>query len=236
MAGESDLVLADLTEQNANVMWELGVACGLKKRFILVATSSEPKDIPFDLRSYFIHIYPDNPKQAVWKALSNTAQSYISKPIIGGPVAEALGRDVVHYGEPLFWKHAAAIVTDNVLILIAIQLIDVAFSIDLMNTNDKQSVPLYYRSIFVLFFLSTWIYGATPGKFVMKLRVVDSLGEKPGFFRTLWRTLAYFLDIITMYVGFLMALFGPQYRTLHDRVSGTAVISNDIRQKNSSSI
>ena len=49
------VVLADLTDQNPNVFYELGVRHTLKDRTILVAQKSE--DIPFDLRGYAYHIY-----------------------------------------------------------------------------------------------------------------------------------------------------------------------------------
>ncbi len=52
---DSYLVLADLTDQNPNVFYELGVRHALKERTILIAQKKE--DIPSDLRSYAYHIY-----------------------------------------------------------------------------------------------------------------------------------------------------------------------------------
>lgn len=49
------VVLADLTDQNPNVFYELGVRHALKNRTILVAQNRS--DIPFDLRSYANHVY-----------------------------------------------------------------------------------------------------------------------------------------------------------------------------------
>lgn len=52
---ESYVVLADLSDHNANVFYELGVRHSLKDRTILIAQREE--DIPFDLRAYAFHIY-----------------------------------------------------------------------------------------------------------------------------------------------------------------------------------
>lgn len=49
------VVLADLTDRNANVFYELGVRHTLKDRTILVAQKKE--DIPFDLLAYAYHVY-----------------------------------------------------------------------------------------------------------------------------------------------------------------------------------
>ena len=55
---ESWVVLADLTDQNPNVFYELGIRHSLGPRTILVA--QQRRDIPFDLRSYASHTYEWN--------------------------------------------------------------------------------------------------------------------------------------------------------------------------------
>lgn len=52
---DSHVVLADLTDRNANVFYELGVRHTLKDRSILIAQRQE--DIPFDLQAYAYHVY-----------------------------------------------------------------------------------------------------------------------------------------------------------------------------------
>jgi len=49
------VVLADLTDQNPNVFYELGARHAMKNRTILIAQNEE--FIPFDLRPYAYHIY-----------------------------------------------------------------------------------------------------------------------------------------------------------------------------------
>jgi len=59
----SFIVIADLTGQNPNVFYELGVRHCLKPRTILIAQSIE--DIPFDLKDYRTIIYESSAKGAI---------------------------------------------------------------------------------------------------------------------------------------------------------------------------
>jgi len=52
---EADLIVADLTDTNPNVLYELGVAHALGKPTILIAETVER--LPFDIRSYPVHEY-----------------------------------------------------------------------------------------------------------------------------------------------------------------------------------
>ncbi|MFW9881598.1 MAG: hypothetical protein ACFFG0_51690, partial [Candidatus Thorarchaeota archaeon] len=53
--GNGDLIVADLTSLNANVLYELGLSHGLKIPTVILVQSLD--EIPFDLRSYRILIY-----------------------------------------------------------------------------------------------------------------------------------------------------------------------------------
>lgn len=57
----SEIVIADLTDQNPNVFYELGVRHALKGRTIMLVQSID--DVPFDVRNYRIIEYsPNSPK------------------------------------------------------------------------------------------------------------------------------------------------------------------------------
>jgi len=51
----ADVVIADLTDRNPNVCYELGIRHTLKKRTILIAQNID--DVPSDLQSYWVVIY-----------------------------------------------------------------------------------------------------------------------------------------------------------------------------------
>jgi uncharacterized RDD family membrane protein YckC len=66
---------------------------------------------------------------------------------------------------------------------------------------------------------------ATLGKFLMNLRVRAADGGNLSFGKALVRAFSYFLSSFTLDIGFLMALFTPQKRALHDYAAGSRVIS-----------
>jgi hypothetical protein len=63
MLNQADVVLADLTDMNPNVFYELGVRHTLKNRTILVSQSLD--DVPSDLRQYGVIIYNTKPRGVV---------------------------------------------------------------------------------------------------------------------------------------------------------------------------
>src|SRR6516225_8953336 len=87
-------VLADITDQNANVFYELGVRHALSKRTIIVSQRYE--DIPSDLRGQWAIVYGREPKQVSifrqkLKDLIADIQQNPDKS--DSPVGEALERD-----------------------------------------------------------------------------------------------------------------------------------------------
>lgn len=52
---KADIIIADLTDKNANVFYETGYAHALNKKVILLTKNSE--DIPFDLKHHFHIVY-----------------------------------------------------------------------------------------------------------------------------------------------------------------------------------
>lgn len=85
----ADLLVADLTTNNPNVFYELGLAHGLQIPTVLIAQSIS--DVPFDLRSYSIHIYDThfNRIDKLKGFLKKLAQQHKKKEIsFGNPVVD----------------------------------------------------------------------------------------------------------------------------------------------------
>ena len=55
---DHSVVIADITDLNPNVMFELGLRLASKKPTLVVM--EEGGDIPFDIRDFHIHVYPQN--------------------------------------------------------------------------------------------------------------------------------------------------------------------------------
>ena len=67
--------------------------------------------------------------------------------------------------------------------------------------------------------------GATPGKRLFGLEVVDEIThERLSMLRSLIRTLSYILSAAPFGCGFLMVLFHPRKKALHDLMVGSEVI------------
>ena len=67
--------------------------------------------------------------------------------------------------------------------------------------------------------------GATPGKRLFGLEVVDEIThERLSILRSLIRTVSYVLSAAPFGCGFLMVLFHPRKKALHDLMVGSEVI------------
>lgn len=68
-------------------------------------------------------------------------------------------------------------------------------------------------------------HGQTPAKAILRVRVVDAYGQKPGVVRSFLRSLILVLSIFyLMGIPLTYAFFNPQRRTFHDYVAGTYVV------------
>jgi len=79
----------------------------------------------------------------------------------------------------------------------------------------------------VSFGYATWFvgkFGATPGKMACKLQVVTAEGGRVTYLRALGRAFAEIISSIILLIGYIMAAFDDQKRTLHDRICSTRVI------------
>jgi uncharacterized RDD family membrane protein YckC len=79
-------------------------------------------------------------------------------------------------------------------------------------------------AIVVLLF---WAYkSATPGKLILKLRIVDAkTGEKPSTAQWLLRYLGYYLSAVVFMLGFIWVGLDRRKQGWHDKIARTVVIS-----------
>lgn len=77
-----------------------------------------------------------------------------------------------------------------------------------------------YQTFFV------WIYGATPGKMMMKIKVVSiSDIEKPDFGISFVRSAVRAFNELFFYIGFVWAMLNPKRETWHDKAAKTLVVN-----------
>ena len=67
---------------------------------------------------------------------------------------------------------------------------------------------------------------ATPGKLIMGMKVVRANGDRLTLLRAYCRYCAKILSAFTLLIGYLMAFFDSERRTLHDRICDTRVTAS----------
>ncbi|MFT7404299.1 MAG: putative RDD family membrane protein YckC [Zhongshania sp.] len=100
-------------------------------------------------------------------------------------------------------------------------------SFQTMQVPGGMNMVLNYilPAIVVLLF---WVYkSATPGKLILKLRIVDAkTGEKPSTAQWLLRYLGYYLSAVVFMLGFIWVGFDRRKQGWHDKIARTVVISD----------
>ncbi len=141
-----------------------------------------------------------------------------------------------------FSKRAIAFITDLFMIGIPISIIIMllfgydavhsAGGVDLLvdPENAKKNAPSPVSSIaqIVLSFVAYILFwkkgGQTPGKKMFSIKVVDSTTlETASWLKLIIRFISYFISMLTI-IGFFIGVLRKDNRTLHDLLSGTAVI------------
>lgn len=79
--------------------------------------------------------------------------------------------------------------------------------------------------VLIYFTLNLAINGQTPGKAVLRMKVVqEKTGGPPGVVRSLIRYLGYFVSSIPLLLGYLWAIWHPKKKAWHDMIAGTVVV------------
>ncbi|MDD9331896.1 MAG: RDD family protein [Wolbachia sp.] len=78
-----------------------------------------------------------------------------------------------------------------------------------------------------------WLkFSATPGKFLLGLRVVDSdTFEKMTLKQAIKRFFSMVLSVSPLFLGFIWAKFSKRCQTWHDMIAGTVVVTNKSLQQ-----
>jgi uncharacterized RDD family membrane protein YckC len=86
-------------------------------------------------------------------------------------------------------------------------------------------MPLIFLK-FVYQALFTWYYGATVGKIVTKIRVIDANNwGRVSIFSAILRSIGRIFSEMFFYVGFLIGFFNDGRKTFHDFTGKTLVVN-----------
>ena len=134
-----------------------------------------------------------------------------------------------------FWIRFGAKFIDNILLSVVNSLIGAIFgfffAMFMEYENIGASIILgllsYCFGLAITITYNTWLigkYGATLGKMACGLKVVTPDGGKVNYKRACGRAFAEILSGLILSIGYIMAAFDDQKRTLHDHICNTRVI------------
>ena len=127
-----------------------------------------------------------------------------------------------------FWIRFVAKVVDGIIVGVVNQLLVVVLGSAIGSSQEPAAffvvwiLSMVLPAVYTTFFLGK--YGATLGKMACGLKVVTADGGKVSYGRALGRHLAEILSSLILLIGYIMAAFDEQKRTLHDHICSTRVI------------
>lgn len=146
-----------------------------------------------------------------------------------------------------FFRRAAAGLVDGAILTAVFVVLDVLVSLvlrqplprlsqlgpdyllDLAASGDalgQIGLLLFAIVAFLYFFTFYALRGQTPGKRLVRARVIDAYGRRPSLGRALVRTLAYAPSLLLLALGFFWIGFDREKRGLHDWLADTYVIAD----------
>lgn len=94
----------------------------------------------------------------------------------------------------------------------------------LVVMNEFVLQVLFLKFIYQTFFV--WYYGATVGKIVAKVRVIDYENYgRVSLFSSIMRSFARLLSEMFFYIGFIFSFFNDGKQTFHDKMGKTLVVN-----------
>lgn len=150
------------------------------------------------------------------------------KPVFFQKVKEGGHHGAMVYGG--FWIRFAAKFIDGIILGAISMIFTTVAGFSASNAQDAVSpfqgvlfflqiaIPIAYATFFI------GKYAATPGKMICGLKIVTADGDRVSYGRAVGRHFSEFISSLIMAIGYIMAAFDEEKRTLHDRICNTRVI------------
>ena len=130
-------------------------------------------------------------------------------------------------------SRATAFVIDDLLVTAIILII---FWNNIMAVSHDMNAMMYFMKtdlVMPLIFLKlvyqtvfVWYYGATIGKIITKIRVIDTNNwGRVSLFSALFRSVGRIFSEMFFYIGFLIGFFNDGRKTFHDLTGKTLVVN-----------
>ena len=133
-----------------------------------------------------------------------------------------------------FQSRAAAFVVDFLLafalfmgLAFGVAWLATLLKVDIGDHMLKFDFQHWYSLIFLVLYFSLatyWGKGMTPGKRLLKIRIVSLTHEQLGFWQSIERALGYGASFLEFGFGFMQFFINTNRRTVHDRIAETIVV------------
>ena len=126
------------------------------------------------------------------------------------------------------WRRLVASLVDG-LILVPVTLLLMALAgVDWMNTTFLRDLLFNWLPSWAYYVAFTALYGATPGKMLLGIRVVKADGRPVDWLTAFMReVVGKTLSTLALSVGYLWAFFHPKRQTWHDLIADTLVVHRE---------
>lgn len=118
-----------------------------------------------------------------------------------------------------FWRRFAAMLIDALILLLP------SLAIGWFTPYASVIIALLYFPVF-----ESSVAQATPGKYVMGLKVLNENGMTLSFGRAVGRYLMKYVSTFLLLFGYLMQVFTVKRQTLHDMVVQAVVVRHEYKQ------
>jgi uncharacterized RDD family membrane protein YckC len=134
-----------------------------------------------------------------------------------------------------FWIRWVAKFVDGVITSMANAAVGMLLGFSMLGPQDPNDIAsaavalswilsIGITAAYTIFFHGR--FGATPGKMAVGVKVVQADGSPITYGRATGRFFAEWLSSLIFGIGYIMAAFDDQKRTLHDRICDTRVVKN----------
>lgn len=161
--------------------------------------------------------------------------TFVQKLKEGAPVAAAFGATTMNYAG--FWIRFAAKFIDGLIFMVILGIpVGILMFTTIQSAGRGGGSPemgillqavIQLGSIIIAVAYNTFFngkYGATPGKMAVGLKVVGADGQPISYMRAFGRAWAEQLSGLVCYIGYIIAAFDGEKRSLHDHICSTRVI------------
>ena len=119
-----------------------------------------------------------------------------------------------------FWLRFIACIIDWVFCIIIFWLLGLLFG------GLGMATPIILTILGIVYYIGFWVWkGATPGKMILGMEIVNSQGNRIGIGRAILRYIGYFVSYIIILIGYLMIAWDSKKQGLHDKIAGTYVVA-----------